>query len=112
MSRKNSYLEKKQAREQMLLEIGVNSGAQRCIDYLTLVLRDQRYMGQDIFGRERIDRVMAGIAACDKEFAAAYTVDPEADVAQDRLDRCLREVYGDELVPFQERQPYIKQLGY
>lgn len=83
------------------------------MDYLTLVLRDPDYMGSDIFGRERIDRVFAGIKAYDLEFEKAYNPkNVEADVLQERLDRMLREVYGDELVPFMERQPYIKQLTY
>lgn len=108
----SGYLEKKRNREQALMDVATESGMQRVVDYLTLVLHDPQYMGSDTFGRERIDRVIAGITACDKEFADAYTTKPEADVAQDRLDRGLREVYGDELQPFAERQPYIKQLGY
>lgn len=107
-----SYLAKRAARDKALLDIGADFGAQKVIDYLTLVLRDPAYVGQGIFGRERIDLVIAGIHNYDKEFAEAYTTKVEADVLQDKLDRLLREVYGDELVPFTERQPYVKQLTY
>lgn len=113
MAIKNEYLAKEAEKKQRLLDAGVEHGAQKIIDYLTLVLRDPEYVGNDIFGRERIDRVIAGIAAYDKEFIRAYNVkDPEADVFQDRLDRLLRDVYGEELVPFAERQPHILKLAY
>lgn len=107
-----SYLAKRAARDQTLLDIGAGFGAQKVIDYLTLVLRDPAYVGHDIFGRERIDLVIAGIHNYDKEFAEAYTTKVEADVLQDKLDRLLREVYGDELAPFAERQPHVRQLTY
>lgn len=113
MPKKNQFLAKEAERKQRVLDAGVEHGAQKIVDYLTLVLRDPEYVGSDVFGRERIDKVIAGIIAYDKEFIRAYNVkDPEADVFQDRLDRLLREVYGDELVPFAERQPYILKLEY
>lgn len=113
MAKTNAYLSKKRVEKQVLLDIGAEFGAQKVIDYLTLVLRDPEYVGSDIFGRERIDRVISGIAAYDKEFARAYDAkDTEADVFQERLDRLLREVYEEELVPFAERQPHILKPSY
>jgi hypothetical protein len=108
----NGYLTKKTAFNQALLDIGIQCGKQQIMDYMTIVLRDPNVVGSDIFGRERIDKVFAAIEALDKEFADAYTLKVEADYLQETLDRKLREVYGDELVPFRERQPHIKQLGY
>lgn len=113
MAKKNAYLLKKAEETQALLDIGVQHGAQKIIDYLTLVLRDPEYVGSDIFGRDRINKVIAGIVAYDEEFSSAYNAkDPEADVLQDRLDRHLREVYGEELDPFAERYPHILKLSY
>lgn len=109
---KNGYLEKKQAREQALLDIGVKCGKQQIVDYITCVLRNPTYVGKDIFGRERLDLIMAGLEAYDKKYAGAYTTDKEADVKQEHLDKELREAYGDELVPFAERQPYVVQINY
>ena len=108
----NAYLDKKAARDQALIDAGVQCGKQQIVDYLTLVLRDRNYVGKDIFGRERIDKVLAGLVYYDGKFEKAYTKDKEADVAQDHLDDALREVYGDELVPFEIRQPNVVQLGY
>lgn len=108
----NGYLKKKQEREQALLDIGVTCGKQQMVDYLTCVLRNPLYVGKDIFGRDRIDRIMVGLLTYDKKYEKAYTKDVEADVAQEHLDNELRQVYGDELVPFKERQPDVVQMNY
>lgn len=108
----NGYLAKRDALNQALLDIGMESGKQQIMDYLTLALRDPDVVGSNIFGKERIVKVFAAIEALDREFSDAYTVKVEADHLQEKLDRMLREVYGDELLPFRVRQPHIKQLGY
>lgn len=109
---KSGYLAKQQEKEKALIEAGIACGKQQVADYLVLVLRDPTYMGKDTFGRERIDKVMAGILHYDKLFEKAYTLDKEADVAQEKLDDALREVYGDEFIPFSERQPDVLQPKY
>lgn len=108
----NAYLDKKADREKNLLDIGTACGKQQMVDYITCVLRNQKYMGKDTFGRKRIDRVLIGLLDYDKEYAKAYTIGKEADVAQKHLDDELRQLYGDELVPFEERQPEIFRPGY
>ena len=109
---KNGYLEKKAVREQTLLDIGVQCGKQQIVDYIACVLRNPKYVGKDIFGRDRLDMVMVGLEEYDKKYSGAYTTDKEADVKQEHLDDELREAYGDELVPFAERQPYVIQMNY
>ena len=108
----NAYLDKKAARDQALLDAGEITGKQQIADYITLVLRDPDYVGKDIFGRERIEKVLAGLEHYDKLYRDAYTTKKEADVWQERLDKALREVYGEDLIPFPQRQPYVKQAGY
>lgn len=112
MGNKNGYLAKQQAKEQALIEAGVQCGKQQMVDYLTLVLRDPDYVGKDIFGRDRIEKVIAGLYHYEKKFQNAYTKHKEADVAQEHLDTMLREVWGDDLVPFAERQPDVLMPGY
>lgn len=109
---KNGYLAKQQAVKQALVDAGMACGKQQIVDYLTIALRDPQVVGQNIWGRERIDKLFAALEALDKEYADAYTTKKEADYLQDKLDRKLREVYGEELVPFAVRQPDILQPGY
>jgi hypothetical protein len=69
-------------------------------------------LGKDTFGRERIENILVRLMQLDDEFRGAYTIDKEADYLQEKLDQKLRELYGDGLIPFSERQPYVKQMGY
>ena len=108
----NGYLEKKRQREQDLLDIGVQCGKQQMVDYITCVLRNPKYVGKDIFGRGRIDLVLLGLHEYNQKYAGACTTDKEADVKQEHLDKELRQVYGDELVPFAERQPHVIRMNY
>lgn len=109
---KNSYLQKKQELQQALIDAGVQCGKQQIVDYLTIALREPAVVSTDIWGRGRIDKLFAMLEALDKEYEGAYTTGKEADYLQEKLDRKLREVYGDKLVPFAERQPHVKQPGY
>lgn len=107
-----SFLEKQKEKYQTLIDLSVTCGKQQIVDYLTIALHDPEVMGRDTFGRGRIERVLAKMEQLDKEFSRAYTLDKEADYLQEKVDQRLREVYGDELIPFSERQPCVKQLGY
>ena len=108
----NGYLTKKSAFNQALLDVGMECGKQQILDYLTIALRDPNVVGSTVFGREKIFKIYAAIEALDKEFADAYTVKAEADYLQEKLDRMLRDAFGDELIPFTERQKHIRQPGY
>lgn len=112
MGSKNAFLEKQNSIKIACVEAGIQCGKQQIVDYLTIALRDPDIVGKNTFGRERIFKLIAKLEALDREFGKAYTLDPEADYYQEKLDRHLREVYGDELVPFVERQPDILQPGY
>lgn len=107
-----TYLDKKKEREQTLLDIGVACGKQQMLDYMSIALWDPDVVVRDIFGRKRIDRLTLKLMELDAQFSEAYTVNKEADYLQEKLDQNLRELYGDELIPFSERQPYVKQMGY
>jgi hypothetical protein len=109
---KNGYLEKKAYREKALLDIGVDSGAQRIIDYIQCVLHDKAVMGKDVFGPKRLRKVLDAIDKRDKYYADAYTLKNEADKLQDELDAELKDIWGEEAYSFEERQPYIKQPEY
>lgn len=108
----NDYLLRRQVRDKAFLDVGVDSGAQRIMDYLQCVLHDPKVMGKDVFGTKRLRKVIQAIEERDKYYAAAYTTQKNADKLQDELDLELKEIWGDEALPFTERQPYIKQPEY
>lgn len=114
MSGKNEYLLRREVRDKAFLDVGVDSGAQRIIDYLQCVLHDPNVMGgkKNAFGPKKLRRVIMAIEERDKYYAKAYTVQKEADKFQDELDKELKDIWGDEALPFAERQPYVRQPEY
>lgn len=111
MRKQSNIMKQKKLKEQIILDIGFNSGVQWMVDMLQCVLHDKRING-DAFGEERITRVLAGVHERDRLYHEALSEGKEADVKQDQLDRELRDIYGDRLVPFSERHSYMKQTSY
>lgn len=109
----NSLVKRINEIKQQYFSAGLETGVQMTADYLQLVLRDPEVMGKDIFGRERIERVLKAIREKDREYNDAYDCkNIEADYLREKLDRELREIWGDDLVPFAERQENIKTIDY
>lgn len=46
------------------------------------------------------------------DVADAWSPGPEQDYQQDRLDRALKDVFGEELQPFKQRYPFMKEQKY
>lgn len=91
----NSYAERVQRDRQRYLDIGLDSGAQIVHDMLCVALRDKQAMGDDVWGRERIVRLLT-----------------RQDYMQEQLDGVLREIFGAATVPFAVRHPYVREIDY
>ena len=109
---KNEYIQKLRDREQKVFDAGIRIGIQQCWDFLQLALRDPKVMGRDLFGRPRLEKVYQGIKERTDYFHPAFTMDKEADVSQEELDKCLKEIWGEDLVPFYERYDELKKFSY
>ena len=111
---KNSFLAQQQAKYQGFLEVGMDTGFQKCWDLLQIVLHDPEVMGRDTFGKERIKKIYWAMKELEKELGKAWlpTLYNDADVMQRDLDALLKEIWGDELCPFKDRYPFIKQPDY
>lgn len=109
---KNAYLEQRAARDQYYFESGEAVGFQRCLDYMQNLLRNPKYVGRDIFGRKRWELLYEGLKECDKKFGNAFTHEVDADVCQEKLDSGIREIFGDDTLPFCERYPLFKKPDY
>jgi len=108
----NAYLEKQKQMQQYYFETGEAVGFQRCLDYMQTLLRNPKYVGKDIFGRKRWELLYEGLKDCDKQFGEAFTMGVEADYCQEKLDANIREIFGDDTLPFAERYPSFKQCSY
>ena len=58
---KNDFLAKQAAMQRACFDAGLRSGRQQIIDMVSLVLRDPDIMGRDIFGKDRLLKVVNGI---------------------------------------------------
>lgn len=111
---RNDFLKRQQAMNQGFLDVGMDTGFQKCWDLIQICLRDPEAVGKDIFGKERIKKLYTALMKYEHDLGSAWlpSKESDADVKQRDLDAGLREIWGDELCPFHERYPYIKQPGY
>lgn len=112
MGNKNSYLERRNAVYQQMLDTGEELGVQKMWDYVQIALRDPEVMDKDVFGRQRIEKIYKRCQALAEHFKTAFTDDKEADVKQEELDQVLKEIWGKDLCKFGERYPMLKKIDY
>ena len=111
MSR-NAYLEQQKKREREVFAAALSMGMQIAGDYFQIAIRDPEVMGKDIFGRGRIEKIMEKTMELDEYFSLAFSDDVEAERYQEEMDRKLREIYGNDLIPFSGRYPNLKKIKY
>lgn len=109
---KNDYINQRKQRDREMFAAGLNMGMQISADYFQMALRDPDAVGKDIFGRQRIDKLNQKTMELDEYFSPAFSNDVEAELYQEEMDRKLREIYEDDLVPFNERYPNLKTIKY
>lgn len=92
---------------------GMQTGRQQIVDMLTLVLRDPEIIGKDVFGRDRLLKLIKGIGDYLDKYALAWQQNDETDYCRAKLDAALSEAYGEELHDtFTERYEYAKDFDY
>ena len=113
---KNDFLARQRQREQEVFDAGLRIGRQQMCDYITLALREPEVMGKDTFGAKRIVSVLQEVKRLMEEFSTAFDKCDEADYYQEKLDRLLREAYGDEIKEgffgFHDRYECVKKQDY
>lgn len=82
-------------------------------DMLSLVLRDPEIMGKDIFGKDRLMKVVMGIGNYIDKYQPAWEKKDDTDYYRAKLDEALAEAYGESLHDsFLERYPYAPRFDY
>lgn len=97
MKKPNAYLQKQEMFNQALLDMGMDTGFQKCWDLLQCVLNDPEVMKKDTFGRERIGRIFEALHKYESEYGDAWLQNVDSDVMQEHLDRRLRQTAGAQL---------------
>ena len=112
MANKNDYVAQRQKRDREMLATGISMGMQLTSDFFQIALRDPEVMGKDIFGRGRIEKIVDKTMELDDYFNLAFSDHVEAEMYQEEMDRLLREIWKDDLLPFQERYDKLKKVKY
>ena len=110
---KNGYLDRQRAMQRAFLEAGLQCGQQQILDMMSLVLRDPEIMGKDIFGKDRLVKVVKGIGDYIDKFQPAWERSDDTDYYQKKLDDALVEAYGESLADsFYKRYEYAPEYNY
>lgn len=110
---KNDFLARQKIVQQMYFKAGLQSGRQQIIDMVSLALRDPEIMGKDIFGKDRLLKVIKGIGEHIDTYQKAWEKDDETDYYRDKLDAALAEAYGEGLHDsFLKRYEFAPEFDY
>ena len=110
---KNDFLAKQRAIQQGFFRAGEQTGRQVVLDMMVLSLRDPEIMGKDIFGKDRLIRVVKGIEKYMDEFYQAFQATDETDYYRAKLDAALAEAYGEGLHDsFLKRDEFAPEFDY
>ena len=110
---KNDFLARQQAMQQAHFNAGLQSGRQQILDMVSLVLRDPDIMGKDVFGKDRLLKVVSGVNDYIDKYQKAWMKDDETDYYRAKLDDALGEAYGKGMHDtFLQRYEYAPEFDY
>lgn len=99
----NKRLKETVARLEAKLQVVEQWHGQFQDDIMTIVLADSTVMGKDTFGPVRIRRINRRRDELWHQYCKALQAHPEADYLREDIDRRLRQILGDEAVPWRDR---------
>lgn len=110
---KKDFLARQAAVNHGYFTAGLQSGRQQILDLLSLVLRDPEIVGKDIFGKERLIKVVNGIGNYIDLYQQAWEKTDETDYYRAKLDAALAEAYGEGLHDsFLQRYQFAPEFDY
>lgn len=113
MAKKSAFLERQRQTEDRMFSAGMRCGIQYNNDIYHVVLNDPEIMGKDTFGAERLEKIHRAAERMSDYYSPALDAsDPEADYYRDKLDKRLRKIWKDKLLPFEERLHELKKISY
>ena len=114
MGKRNDYLARREARDRAVERATRQTFQQYMTDMFILALNDPEIMGKDVFGYERIDRILNGVGRNYNYFFDALTKGPEADYCREKLDAAIRRIMRGrtDFKPFEERYDYLPEIRY
>lgn len=113
MAKQNAYLAKQAAVNHGFFKAGEQTGRQVVLDMMVLSLRDPEIMGKDIFGKDRLLKVVKGIEKYMDIFDQAFQATDETDYWRAKLDAALADAFGEGMHDtFLQRYEFAKEYDY
>lgn len=110
---KNAFIEKQRATQRAYFDAGLQSGRQQILDMMCIVLNDPDIMGKDVFGKDRLLKVVNGIGEYIDVFQKAWERDDETDYWRVKLDAHLARIYGEGMHDtFDKRYEFCPDYDY
>lgn len=110
---KNGFLERQKVERQVYFDAGLQMGRQQILDMMCIVLNDPDIMGKDIFGKDRLLKVVKGVGDYIDVFQKAWERDDETDYYREKLDARLAQIYGEGMHDtFAQRYEYCTEFNY
>lgn len=110
---KNDYIAKRDADRKAFFRAGEQTGRQVVLDMMVLTLRDPEIMGKDIFGKDRLLKVVKGIERYMDVFDQAFQATDETDYYRTKLDAALADAFGEGMHDtFLQRYEFAKEYDY
>ena len=102
------------AEKQIAFQVGCDIGRQQMCDALMLVLHDDDIMGKDVFGKNRLIKVMKAADKVLEKLWQAWDPGQESDYCRAKLDEAIKQIMHDdpEFVPFEKRYPAMFKITY
>ena len=93
---------------------GFETGLQFMTDIYESCLNDSDVMGKDVFGKGRMLKLREATSNRIDEFKPSMygVTDPEADVAQEKMDSKLKKIWGDDYDERSVRYPHLVPCSY
>lgn len=110
---RNEFLKNQRQMQETFFLAGLQSGRQQIMDMMSLVLRDPEIVGKDVFGKDRLIKVVRGIDDYLGKYEKAWQKDDETDYYQKKMDAALAEAYGESLHDsFHKRYEFAPEYDY
>ena len=110
---KNDFLARQAAVNHGFFKAGEQTGRQVVLDMMVLALRDPEIMGKDIFGKDRLLKVVKGIEKYMDIFDQAFQATDETDYYRAKLDAALADAFGEGMHnTFLQRYELAKEYDY
>lgn len=110
---KKDFLAKQRMVQQGFFRAGEQTGRQVILDMMVLTLRDPEIMGKDIFGKDRLLKVVEGIKKYMDVFDQAFQATDETDYWRSKLDAALADAFGEGMHDtFLKRYEFAREYDY